>query len=77
MPEIHSSNNPMIHTYTHRFRNGIKATARLQDDPPSFAVEWETKPGPDILEEYFAWRETILNEFAGRTGRRVLVVNVT
>jgi hypothetical protein len=66
----------MTHTYKHRFRNGITATATLSDNPPGFEVEWERKPTAVVLPEYFQWRESIIADFTRRTNKTVLVVTV-
>ncbi len=66
----------MTHTYSHRFRNGTLATATVNDDPPSFAVEWQGKVKRRLLAEYFAWRDSVLADFERRTGQRVLVVTL-
>jgi hypothetical protein len=67
----------MTHTYEHTFRNGVKATATLNDAPPTYGVKWNGKPNRKVLGEYLAWRETILADFTERTGKKILVVNLT
>jgi hypothetical protein len=66
----------MTHTYEHTFRNGVKATATVTDNPPSFAVEWTGSASREVLAEYFGWRETVIADFAERTGKKILVVNI-
>jgi len=67
----------MIHTYTHIFRNGIRATAKLNDEPPGYVVEWDGKPNRTVLAEYLEWRATVLADFTERTGKNILVLNLS
>ena len=67
----------MRHTYKHVFRSGVRATATLTDDPPTYLVEWDGRPNRGVLGEYLQWRQTILADFTERTGKKVLVVDLT
>lgn len=64
------------HTYTHRFKNGTRATAALTDDPSTYTVEWWPKATASLVPEYLAWRHVVLEDFAERTNQRILVVNL-
>lgn len=64
------------HVYQHTFRNDVRATATLTDDPPHFAIEWDGRPSRAMVDEYLKWRKTILADFTERTGKKVLVVDI-
>jgi hypothetical protein len=64
----------MSQTYIHRFRNGIVATAKLSLN--AFNVEWQGKPDKTIVPEYLRWRAIVMEDFATRTGKRILVVTL-
>jgi hypothetical protein len=67
----------VTHTYEHTFKNGVKASATVDDKPLGLTVEWYGTPTRALLAEYFQWREKIFADFAERTGKKILVVNLT
>jgi hypothetical protein len=65
---------PQEHVYTHRFSNGLVATATLSSE--KFDVEWKGKPDRSVFPEYLRWRNGIIEDFAKRTGKRILVITI-
>jgi hypothetical protein len=66
----------MTHTYKHKFRGGVKATAMISMDPFSFRVEWQGRPTRKVFPEYCRWRQTIFDDIHKRTGKRVAVIDL-
>ena len=61
---------------------GVKCTLELDDDGPSYEVRWDIiseNYSPENINErlrntFRPWRDAILQGFAKRTGRKILVV---
>ncbi len=61
---------------------GVKCTLELDDEGPSYQVRWDgvrMKSWPEDIDEkirntFRPWRDAILQGFAKRTGRKILVV---
>lgn len=68
----------MKETYAHQFPGGITATATLDDTQgqPACRIEWSQFPPPvQLIPEYLLWRHTFLEDFARKTGQKLLVVD--
>ncbi len=66
----------MTHTYHHTFANGTKAKALIGVDPVRFEVEWDGPKSRKLFPEYCRWRQTMFDDFAKRTGKRIAVVDM-
>jgi hypothetical protein len=63
-----------------KFSCGITCEVTLDEKTGAFNCEWSELPTkkllPKILREYVPWRNEIIEAWAQRTGKRVLVVDL-
>lgn len=66
----------MTYTYHHTFTNGTKAKALIGDEPLRFEVEWDGPKSSKLFQEYCRWRQTIIDDFAKRIGKKIVVLDI-
>jgi len=61
-------------------RCGITCVMTVDEETGNFDCEWSRRPTkellPAIMKEYGPWRNSILEEWAKRSGKKMLVVDL-
>jgi hypothetical protein len=59
---------------------GITCTLLFDEETANFGCEWSERPTkemlPAILKEYRPWRDSILEDWSRRSGKKMLVIEV-